>query len=203
MICGMPNRNRSRNWRRIRGDRLYNENADFRFLEKVFWHYKDIKNEVSQIRAEMGFYQSHKADGGASSNRAFISDPTASAAMKRAVEIPKVIINSGTLTEDVIQNPEKWLVVVEQTMLYMKNEELVGEVLRRRFFLNEPSPTTCIDLEINKNKYYVLRDVGLRFAKECAIQLGLIKVFFDEPYAKIREKNFPAKSTGEEQSDTI
>ena len=189
MTCEMRNRNRSRNWRRIRGDRLYNENSDFRFLEKIFWHYDDIKKEVSQIREEMGYYQSHNSDGAASSNRAFISDPTASCAMKRAEFIPKVIINSGKITEDVIQQPEKWLTVVEQTMLYMDEEELVGEVLRRRFFKNEPSPRTCIDLEINKNKYYILRDVGLRFAKECAIQLGLIKVFPDEPYARIREKN--------------
>lgn len=189
MICGMR-KNIIKNWRYSRGGFAFNDNGTFRLLENVFWHYKQIRKEVDEIRAEMGFYQSHKSDGGASSNRAFISDPTASTAMKRAEKIPKIVIDSGKLTEETIINPEDWLVVVEQTMNYMDSEELVGEVMRRRFFKNEPMPTTCIDLEIDKNKYYILRDAGLRFAKECAIQIGLIKVFPDEPYARIREKNY-------------
>jgi hypothetical protein len=151
----------------------------------MFWHYTEIKREVEEIRAEMGYYQSHNSDGGASSNRAFISDPTASTALKRVGEIKKVIINSGRIDEDTIMDPEKWVKAIDQTMIRTKREPLIYEVLNRRFMKNEPMPTTCIDMEISKNKYYRLRDAGLYYAKECAIQLGLIKVFEDagiEPF---------------------
>ena len=178
-------RRRRKNWRHTRDDRYYDSGKEFKLLEKMFWHYNEIKREINEIRAEMGYYQSHKADGGASSNRAFISDPTASTALKRIGEIHKVIINSGRLDEDTIEEPERWLIAIEQTMIRVKKEPLMYEVLNRRFMLNEPMPTTCIDLEISKNKYYRLRDAGLYYAKECAIQLGLIKVFEDagiEPF---------------------
>ncbi|MBR5172497.1 MAG: hypothetical protein IKW14_03765 [Phascolarctobacterium sp.] len=180
------NRRRRKNWRYTRDDRFYDNGKELRLLEKMFWHYNEIKREVEEIRAEMGYYQSHKSDGGGSSNRSFISDPTASAAIKRAGDIHKVIINSGKLDEDTILEPEKWIVAIEQTMLCAKKREPhIFEVLDRRFIKNEPMPTTCIDLEISKDKYYRLRDAGLYYAKECAIQLGLIKVFEDagiEPF---------------------
>ena len=179
------NRRRRKNWRYTRDDRFYDSGKEFKLLEKMFWHYNEIKHEVEEIRAEMGYYQSHKSDGGASSNRAFISDPTASTALKRVGEIKKVIINSGKLDEDTIIDPEKWVMAIDQTMLRTKREPLIYEVLNRRFMKNEPMPTTCIDMEISKNKYYRLRDAGLYYAKECAIQLGLIKVFEDagiEPF---------------------
>lgn len=176
---------RRKNWRYARDNRFYDSGKEFRLLEKMFWHYNDIKREVDEIRAEMGYYQSHKSDGGASSNRAFISDPTASTAMRRIGNIHKVVINSGKIDEDTIIEPEKWIVTIEQTMAYVRKEQLVYEILNRRFMKNEPMPTTCIDLEISKDKYYRLRDAGLYYAKECAIQLGLIKVFEDagiEPF---------------------
>ena len=168
---------RRRNWRYARDSRFYDSGKEFKLLERMFWHYKDIKREVEEIRAEMGYYQSHKSDGGASSNRPFISDPTASVALKRASGIRKVVINSGKIDEDTVVEPEKWIVTVEQTLSYTRREPLVNEILTRRFIKNEPMPTTCIDLEISKDKYYRLRDAGLYYAKECAIQLGLIKVF--------------------------
>lgn len=180
-------RHRRRNWRYARDDRFFDDGKEFKLLEKMFWHYKDIKKEVDEIRAEMGYYQSHKSDGGGgSSNRPFISDPTASQALRRVSDIHKVIINTGKLDEDTIVDPERWLVVIEQTMTYTsKKEPLAHQILDRRFFKNEPMPTTCIELEVSKDKYYRLRDAGLHYAKECAIQLGLVKVFEDagiEPF---------------------
>lgn len=171
------NKRRRKNWRYARDNRCYDNGRELRLLERIFFHYKDIQKEVELVRAEMGYYQSHKSDGGASSNRAFVSDPTASTALKRIGDIHKIIINSGRLDEDTIVEPEKWMVVVEQTMFHSKQEPLIYEVLSRRFMRNEPMPTTCIDLEISKDRYYRLRDTGLYYAKECAIQLGLIRVF--------------------------
>lgn len=179
-------RRRRKNWRFARDDRFFDSGKEFRLLEKIFWNYEAMKKEVEEVRAEMGYYQSHKSDGATSSNRAFISDPTASTAIKRAQAIPKIILNNGKIDEYVIHEPEKWMVAVEQTMKYTsERESMVYEVLLRRFFKNEPMPTTCIDLEVSKDKYYRLRDAGLYYTKECAIQLGLIKVFEDagiEPF---------------------
>lgn len=53
----------------------------------------------------------------------------------------------------------------------------MSEVLRRRFFENEPMRRTQTELAISEDKYYRLRDIGIGYARECAIQLGLIKVF--------------------------
>lgn len=62
-------------------------------------------------------------------------------------------------------------------MSFFEDEPLVNKVLRRRFFENEARIHTCIDLDINDDKFYQLRDAGIGYARECAIQFGLIKVF--------------------------
>ena len=151
----------------------------FGLVEKMFYYYDRIKREVEICREEQGYYQSGGKTGGGSSTHAFISDPTATIAMKHYQPLAKVIINAERLDEEVIAQPEKWLTVVEQTLFFFSNneDELVGEVLRRRFFENEPMRKTQLDLEIGVEKYYRLRDVGIGYARECAIQLGLIKVF--------------------------
>mgnify|MGYP004513323303 FL=1 len=151
----------------------------FGLVEKMFYYYDRIKREVEICRDEQGYYQSGGKTGGGSSTRAFISDPTATIAMKHYQPLAKVIINAERLDEEVIAQPEKWLTVVEQTLFFFSDneDELVSEVLRRRFFENEPMRKTQLDLEIGVEKYYRLRDVGIGYARECAIQLGLIKVF--------------------------
>ena len=149
----------------------------FGLVEKMFWYYDRIKKEVQICRAEQGYYQSGGKTGGGNTSHAFISDPTASIAMKHYQPIAKVIINAEKLNEEVIVQPEKWLTVVEQTLMCFADEELIGELLRRRYLENEARIKTCADLSISEDKYYRLRDTGIGYARECAIQLGLIKVF--------------------------
>lgn len=151
----------------------------FGLVEKMFYYYDRIKREVEICREEQGYYQSGGKTGGGSCTHAFISDPTATIAMKHYQPLAKVIINAERLDEEVIAQPEKWLTVVEQTLFFFSDneDELVSEVLRRRFFENEPMRKTQLDLEIGVEKYYRLRDIGIGYARECAIQLGLIKVF--------------------------
>lgn len=161
-----------RNWRKTR-----KQQQGFGLVEKMFYYYERIKREVQIARAEQGYYQSGGKTGGGSSGHSFISDPTATIAMKHYQPIAKVIINAEKLNEEVIAQPEKWLVVVEQTFIFFENEEFISELLRRRFFENEPMVRTCTELEIGYDKYYRLRDIGIGYARECAIQLGLIKVF--------------------------
>ena len=146
-------------------------------VEKMFYYYTRIKKAVNEIRAEQGYYQGGGKTGGGGSSHAFISDPTATIAIKHIQPIRKVIINADKPTEEVITTPEKWITVVEQTFSCFEEEELVADVLKRRFFDNEPMAKTCIDLEISCDKYYRLRDTGIEYARECAIQIGLIKVF--------------------------
>lgn len=170
----MLNQCARRKWRATRKPQ-----RGFGLVEKMFYYYDRIKHEVEICRDEQGYYQSGGKTGGGSSTHAFVSDPTATIAMKHYRPLAKVIINAERLDEEVIAQPEKWLTVVEQTLFFFSDneDELVSEVLRRRFFENEPMRKTQLDLEIGVEKYYRLRDIGIGYARECAIQLGLIKVF--------------------------
>ena len=162
-----------RKWRKNRKPQ-----QGFGLVEKMFYYYERIRREVQIARAEQGYYQSGGKTGGGSSGHSFISDPTATIAMKHYQPIAKVIINAEKLNEEVIAQPEKWLVVVEQSLMFFSDEQsYVAEVLRRRYLDNESIVKTCMDLEISDDKYYKLRDIGIGYARECAIQLGLIKVF--------------------------
>lgn len=164
--------NTKRNWRQSRKPQ-----HGFSLVEKMFYYYHRIKREVELVRREQGYYQSGGKTGGGSSNHAFISDPTSIIAMKHYEPLKKIIINADRLDEEVIAFPEKWLIVVEQTLMHFEDEELVNALLRKRFLDNEPMAKTCIDLSIGYNKYYRLRDIGVDYALKCAIQLGLVKVF--------------------------
>ena len=168
------NQSARRKWRATRKPQ-----RGFGLVEKMFYYYDRIKREVETCREEQGYYQSGGKTGGGSSTHAFISDPTATIAMKHYPPLAKVIINAERLDEEVIAQPEKWLAVVEQTLFFFSDDEdeLVSEVLRRRFFENEPMRRTQTELAISEDKYYRLRDIGIGYARECAIQLGLIKVF--------------------------
>lgn len=172
-----PHSKITKNWRAGHSSTKNKEQRGFGLVEKMFYYYHRIKKAVEEIRAEQGYYQSTGKTGGSSSNHAFISDPTAILVMKHCEPIAKVIISADKIDEEVVFNPEKWLTVVEQTFIFFEDEDLVNDVLRRRFFKNEHMLRTCCDLEINDNKYYRLRDAGILYARECAIQLGLIKIF--------------------------
>lgn len=147
----------------------------------MFWNYQKIKRAVEDARLELGYYSSGGKTGGAPTNHSFVSDPTAILAMKHSAPIRQVTIDSGKTTEEVIKLPEKWLFVVEHTYRHFgEYDNTTGDVVQcvlTKRFQNEPWPATCAKLEITKDKYYSARDIGIRYARECAIQLGLIKVF--------------------------
>lgn len=170
---------RPRNWRAAKSKRRFKRpNNDYRLLEKMFYYYNKLKREVAEIRAEQGYYQNGHKEGGGSSNHAFISDPTSQLAIKHAQEIKKVTINADTPSEDVVSMPERWIFVVEQTLAHFEGSFIVREIIVRRYLLNEGYVRTCNDLEIEcYNDYYDAKDAGLEYARECAIQMGLIRVF--------------------------
>lgn len=183
MTCGTHD-SKKKNWR-SGGPRPASKNntapveQGFRHVEKMFWYYRQIQKAVYEYRAEQGYYQSGQKTGGGSTNHAFISDPTASLAMKRAGRIPRVIIDADTPYENTINRPEDWLYIIEQTFSYFKDQGLVRQVLERRYLRNEGIWITCCDLNIKKDMYYRLYQTGIRYARDCAIQLGLIRIFTD------------------------
>lgn len=172
--------NKHRNWRARRLGTQSRE-VGFGLVEKMFWNYKKIKRAVDDARLELGYYSSGGKTGGAPTNHSFVSDPTATLALRHAAAIKQVTIDVGKASEEVIKRPEDWIFVVEHTYQHFKEfdaatGDVVSCVLTQRFD-NEPYPKTCVRLEITKDKYYNARDIGIRYARECAIQLGLIKVF--------------------------
>lgn len=174
-------RDQQRNWRRRKFSASEGREVGFGLVEKMFWNYEKIKRAVEDARMELGFYSSGGKTGGAPTNHSFVSDPTAILAMRHSAPIKQVTIDGGKATEETVKRPEDWLFVVEQTYrrfldLHHEAGDVTYPVLIDRF-RNEPWPTTCARLEITKDKYYSARDVGIRYARECAIQLGLLKVF--------------------------
>lgn len=71
------NQSARRKWRATRKPQ-----RGFGLVEKMFYYYDRIKREVETCREEQGYYQSGGKTGGGSSTHAFISDPTATIAMK-------------------------------------------------------------------------------------------------------------------------
>lgn len=170
-----------RNWRESKKensqpDPQQHYEVGWRLVEKMFYYYKRTKKAVAETRAEQSYIQGGKTGGG-SSTHAFISDPTANNGIRRATKLSVVIIDADKVTEDTVKNPEDWILVVEKTLEHFSYEEDIVKVLKQRFFENRSMVYTCADIMITKDRYYRSRDLGIRYARDCAIQLGLIKIF--------------------------
>lgn len=147
MTCRMQKK-RARNWRSSKNNQLFRFERNFRMLEDYFWLQEEIRKRVKALKK----------------------------ATKEPIESIVIPIEDG---EDVtVDWPESWITVIEQTLKYFQeSDDLVSDILNRRYLKNEGFPSSCCDLDISDNKYYRARDAGLQYARECAIQLGLIKVF--------------------------
>lgn len=147
MTC-RTQKKRARNWRSSKNNQLFRHERNFRRLEDLFWLQDEIRKRVKALQQTT----------------------------KGPIESIVIPIEDG---DDVnVEWPESWIVVIEQTFKYFtESDDLVCDVLNRRYLKNEGFPSSCCDLDISDNKYYRARDAGLQYARECAIQLGLIKVF--------------------------
>lgn len=183
MILGMlnePERNCRRNWRLSRTERNFSSDSNFRLVERMLWYYSAIKASVEKERKAIGFYKENRSDNFCPRRHigSSVSDPTAQAAMRRIEPLRSVVIENGRESGSIIKRPEEWLAVIEETFEHFeRTEPLIAEILRRRFAKNESQAVTCAALGVSRNKYYRCRDVGIQYAKECALQLNLIKVF--------------------------
>lgn len=168
---------RPKNWRASKSNQMFSQERDFRLLEKRFWHYNRIKQAYKDAMEEQKLYLKARPMGVGGHSTGSISNPTQSMALQEPVKV--VMVVTETKESYPLENPADWIQVVDETLKYFgKVDTLVKEVLQRRYFTNEGSVRTCIDLDINNvNKYYKARDVGLQYARECAIQLGLLRAF--------------------------
>lgn len=169
----------TKQWRISRTAKRNARAKNFAMVEKIFFLRDAIIKEVNERKEELGYYQAGHKEGGGSSNHAFVSDPTFQLAQKHIEPIKSVVINSGSLNEDVIKQPELWLDIIELTLEEFPKGTLQGDIIRARYLRNEPMAKTCIMLDIEPNcyyKYYNARTEAIQFAKECAIQVGLLKV---------------------------
>lgn len=181
-----------RNWRESKKESKQEQHYEvgWRLVEKMFYYYNKIKKAVAETRAEQSYIQGGKTGGG-SSTHAFISDPTANNGIRLATKLNVVIIDADTLSEDTIHRPEDWIEIIERTLDHFSYEEDIIRVLKDRFFYNKSMYRTCDEINeeknklygtvdaiyMNKDKYYRAKDLGIRYARDCAIQLGLIKIF--------------------------
>lgn len=168
---------RQKNWRAKRNTRFFRDDRKYGLIAKVFYRYRKIVQEVAEAKAELGYYQSGHKEGSGSSNHAFVSDPTAQIAMKHLRKVHSVVLDFKPDGDDVLENPEEWIDIVDNTLQYFKDDKIVRGVLVERFINNRGWMKVCADLDITKDVLYGASNAGLQYARECAIQLGLIKVF--------------------------
>ena len=105
------------------------------------------------------------------------------------IRMPREIHNDGSMTMfvDIPEGTKARLsygdkntildLAKKYNLKVITNEEEIIKILKQRFFENRTMAYTMIDIGVSKDRYYRCRDLGIRYARDCAIQLGLIKIF--------------------------
>lgn len=138
-------------------------------IESKFFNYYKIKAAVAEARAEQD------AKGGVTggdSGHSRKSDPTAVAAIKHVMPLNYVYIQDG-LFEMKIYDPEKWVKIMEYTIVAYENQ-LIGTLANRRYFKKEKPDYTFDSMGIGQRTYYDWRDDFITQAIFFAIAEGLI-----------------------------
>lgn len=152
---------------KYQGIRKYNS----KLIERRFFQEDKIRRAVFEARHDSGGGKT----GGGGSGHAFVSDPTASAAMREVSPLRAIEIETGKNETETIKWPEKWLAVIEATYRHYSGG-VVEQLLKRRY-AGENHVQTCMELCISQNVYYcMLREAG-QFTLACACQVGLVRVF--------------------------
>jgi len=146
------------------------ETSTFRRIEKHFYLYDKIAQAVQEAREQMMYgHTGMQRVGG--DGHCYVSDPTAVTAINLAEPVKWVVVDGET-----IRRPEDWMRVVEATWERFAGTE-IGELLKRRYQLNEPFAITCRALHIDTRTYYRWREAAMIYAAFICVQLKLIKVF--------------------------
>lgn len=151
----------------------------FRLMEKLFWNYADIVNEVNLLRKEQDYYKIGEPTGGAPTGHAYVADPAASLTIKHNQKIEKISLEKGTPSENTVYYPEEWLDLIKDVLTMFKDDKLVGDVLMRRYIWGEDLAVTCKNLKLNYGQYRLARNVGMYRAIAEAWLRGLLEVSVD------------------------
>lgn len=156
---------------KFKGIEKYNGTRKYgKLIERRFFQYEKIKQAVWEARNDSGGNKT----GGNGSGHAFVSDPTANAAMKGASLLPAVEIEVGKNETETIKWPEKWLIVIEAT--YRRYKDGVVEKLLKCRYSGDPYQKTCMELHISTTTYYQIITEVQQFALACACQVGVVSV---------------------------
>lgn len=143
-------------------------------IDFIFFHENSIRAAIRDRRLDQG----GGTTGGAGTGHSKISDPTAAQGIRRASPVTMVTIEYGAAINGIrssrcIKHPEKWLIVIADTMRFFEGKKQ-GEFIRRRYDQYENWQDTCKAMCCSKSCYYTLKADVLRFAKGMAIGYGMI-----------------------------
>ena len=143
-------------------------------IEFVFYHEKEIKQAVFERREDGCLPKT----GGGGSGHCRVSDPTAQNAIRKALEVPAVIIEYGAKTcgrrnSITLRHPEKWLKVVQYTREYFTGTAS-GALFKMRYAECLTRQEICENLKINKPRYFAMLSNICKFAEGVAMGLGVI-----------------------------
>ena len=132
-------------------------------IELMFRRQKQIEQAVYEAKND-----SHGHTGGGSSGHAFVSDPTAAAAMHMVDEIRTVTLDDGF----VVKWPERWLSVIHTTYSRCAGS---AEALKFRCS-GRGYVEACNELHVGKSTYFSMLNDADNFALAAACQLELVRV---------------------------
>jgi len=169
-----------KNWRFTRLGRTATERQQYAIVIKAFWIYNKLKRELAIYKNDLiaTVYKGGTVTGPQFSHTVgSYSNPTEAAA-ELIEDIPKITINAGKPTEEVILSPQLWLDTVEKTLEVVgKDDKIAQDILRRRYLKNESSAVSCYELGLSKDAYYRKHNFGIGRGRDVGIQVGLIRVF--------------------------
>lgn len=136
-----------------------------RQVDFIFYHEKELRKLVISEREDI---QSRKKEDGVPGN-SFISDPTATEAMRNATELKAVTLECGYT----VHQPERWLKVIDS--VYNWCDEIPKKVATQRYS-GKDYRRTCAELCISTSSYGAIMTEIRYKAIMCACQLGLMTV---------------------------
>lgn len=137
-----------------------------RLIESMFYREREIRKAVKDARMDA---TTPHGEWGQQSRNGFLSDPTATQAMKNMQEVPEVTLPDGFI----VRYPERWLRVIDGT--YSIFDDTGRQVLKSRYGW-EAHFNTCQNLHIGSSTFYRIIETARNFAKAAACQLGLVQV---------------------------
>ena len=123
-------------------------------IEFVFYNYLGIAKAVEEKRLDP---RTEKTGG---CGHCKVSDPTANKAVANCEPVSRVKVG-----EQIVRDPEKWLKVVRETRTFYKRS-LRGELIRRRYDMQENRKDTCFVLKMSLARYHNLVNEVLEKALE-------------------------------------